>query len=155
MVDLLFATLPHQQRTSSYSFQFCQMRISVSSMFLAVVVTGCTASHHTMPRAGQHPQTFERRISVRGNFLLFLPEGAETQEKKWPLIIFLHGSGESGQDLKKVKVNGIPHFVEQQPDFPFIVVSPQSPTGFGWSPPVLNALLDEVIESLPVDTDRV
>jgi predicted peptidase len=92
---------------------------------------------------------------VNTNFLLFLPKNFGQEKQKWPLIIFLHGSGARGNDLEKVKVDGPPKIVEQQPDFPFIVVSPQAPTGTGWFPEVLNALLDELIERLPIDQDRI
>ena len=53
----------------------------------------------------------------------------KTLQKKWPLMLFLHGSGERGTDLNKVKKHGPPKIVEQKPDFPFIVVSPQCPDG--------------------------
>ncbi len=49
---------------------------------------------------------------------------------KWPLVIFLHGSGERGSDLEKVKVHGPPMLVEQGKDFPFILISPQAKKGW-------------------------
>ena len=89
------------------------------------------------------------------NYLLFLPEGYESSgEKKWPLMLFLHGAGESGNDLEKVKLHGPPKIVGHKKDFPFIVVSPQSP-GRGWNPDTLNALLDDVVAHNRVDPDRV
>jgi predicted peptidase len=52
--------------------------------------------------------------------------------KKWPIILFLHGSGESGTDPQKVLVQGVPKEIKRrQGKFEFIVVMPQS-TG-GWS----------------------
>lgn len=88
------------------------------------------------------------------DYLLFLPQGYEQSKKKWPLMLFLHGSGESGHDLAKVKAHGPPKIVETKPDFPFILVSPQSP-GRGWNPETLNGLLDEIIRTYRVDADRV
>src|SRR4051794_29760681 len=41
---------------------------------------------------------------VQLNYLLHTPP----EEGKHPLIVFLHGHGESGSDLEKVKVHGIP-----------------------------------------------
>ncbi|MDP4282601.1 MAG: prolyl oligopeptidase family serine peptidase, partial [Bacteroidota bacterium] len=89
------------------------------------------------------------------NFLLFLPENYGKVNKKWPLIIFLHGSGERGNNLELVKKHGPPKIVEKQPDFPFIVVSPQIAEYSGWSSIELNALLDDVIAHLSVDIDRI
>src|SRR5262249_25165213 len=74
-------------------------------------------------------------------------------DKAWPLLLFLHGAGESGSDLKRVKRHGPPKLIERGKDFPFIVVSPQSP-GRGWDPRTLNALLDDVAAKHKVDKDR-
>src|SRR3954453_9490248 len=49
--------------------------------------------------------SFERTIgkSVGYKYLLSLPAGYEGQaEKRWPLLLFLHGSGERGDDVWQV-----------------------------------------------------
>jgi acetyl esterase/lipase len=104
----------------------------------------------------QQEKTFEKEIAVKAkvNYLLFLPEGYAKSDKAWPLLVFLHGSGESGNDLAKVKTHGPPKIVETRKDFPFIVVSPQSP-GFGWNVDALHALVDEIVAKYRVDPDRV
>lgn len=61
-------------------------------------------------------------------YLLFLPKGYGEPGRKWPVLLFLHGAGESGNDIGRVKVHGPPKLVEQRPDdFPCIVISPQAP----------------------------
>src|SRR5687768_5072530 len=77
------------------------------------------------------------------SYLLYLPPGYEKSETKFPTIVFLHGSGETGSDLEKVKKHGPPKNVETKRDFEFIVVSPQAPVR-GWKPEQVLALLDEV-----------
>jgi predicted peptidase len=115
------------------------------------------------PVFGQPPVTpaqqekhFEKPITIKAklDYLLFLPEGYAKSDQRWPLMLFLHGAGESGSDLAKVKVHGPPKIVETNRTFPFILVSPQSP-GRGWNPDTLNALLDDVIANYRVDKDRV
>ncbi|MEH1864170.1 MAG: prolyl oligopeptidase family serine peptidase [Nostoc sp.] len=69
--------------------------------------------------------------------------------------LVLHGSGERGSYLNHVKKHGVAKVVEQQLDFPFIVISPQCPRGEYWNIERLSTLLDEVIASYPVDPDRV
>jgi predicted peptidase len=97
----------------------------------------------------------EVKVKVKLNYLLFLPEGYDPKgDTAWPLMLFLHGAGESGSDLKLVKVHGPPKIVETKKDFPFILVSPQSPQ-FGWDVEALNVLLDEVMAQHKVDPDRV
>lgn len=71
------------------------------------------------------------------------------------MILFLHGSGERGSNLDWVKRHGVARIVEEQPDFPFIAVSPQCPKGQYWSVELLMALLAEVMQSQPVDPKRV
>lgn len=106
----------------------------------------------------QQKCTFEAQITktVRLEYLLALPEGYGS-DKKWPLILFLHGAGERGGDLELVKKHGIPRIVEQKEDFPFIAVSPQCPRWSWWTAETeaLDALLDEIVSRYAVDTDRV
>lgn len=101
-------------------------------------------------------QPKQQHITLPGsyNYLLFLPEQYETQ-KQWPIILFLHGSGERGANLEDVKKHGIPKIVEERSDFPFIAISPQCPPNQEWSVPLLSILLDKVLSSYHIDQDRV
>ena len=114
------------------------------------------ASGRQAAPSAQVPKHFEGKIAltVKLDYLLFLPQGYEASAKRWPLMLFLHGSGESGSDLAKVKIHGPPRIVESKPDFPFILVSPQSPR-MGWNVETLNALLDDITQHYRVDPDRV
>jgi predicted peptidase len=110
------------------------------------------------PAAGaQQEKTFEKEINnrkVKLNYLLFLPEGYDKADKPFPMILFLHGAGETGDNLSMVKKHGPPKIVEKKKDFPFIVVSPQAPRR-GWNPEALSALLDDVVAHYKVDKDRI
>lgn len=90
------------------------------------------------------------------NYLLSLPtDYGKDKEQKWPLIVFLHGSGERGSDLEKVKIHGPPKLISKGQAFPFIVVSPQCPHDQSWSPLLLSAMLDDVIAKYSVDRERI
>jgi predicted peptidase len=94
---------------------------------------------------------------VRLDYLFSLPSAYDdTPDKKWPLILFLHGAGERGDNLDDLKVNGIPKIVEARDDVPFITVSPQCPENSLWNDHIeaLDALLIEVEETYRVDPDR-
>ena len=133
------------------------VKLSALLLLSIVLAGGCSSSRDWTLSEGQQPGKFERVVTktVGGRFLLYLPEGFNAARKRWPLMMFLHGSGERGSDLERVKVNGPPKFLGRQKDFQFIVVSPQLPENDSWSSDVLNALLDELIERLPIDTDQV
>ena len=99
---------------------------------------------------------FHKTQDLKINYLLFLPQDYEAKSgKRWPLILFLHGAGERGNDVRKVAVHGPPKYVTEHPDFPFIVVSPQCAEGQHWSNEMVLALLDEMIRRYAVDTGRV
>lgn len=97
------------------------------------------------------------------DYLLYLPEGyGRDPEKQWPLIFFLHGAGDDDNDSGFVMSFGLPEVLykkEQPENFPFIVVSPQAFPNWAWwsgdTLVILNALLDEVIDTYQVDPDRV
>ena len=93
-------------------------------------------------------------------YLLYLPKEYEPgAEKDWPLLLFLHGAGERGDDLDLVTVHGPPKRIAKEPEFaekcPFIVVSPQCLKDHYWSPAQLQLLLDEIIERYQVDEKRI
>jgi len=94
------------------------------------------------------------------HYLLFLPAdyGADP-DRRWPMIVFHHGSGQQGSDANRVKVHGPPKIVEEEPDFPFIVLSPQIPF-FGDRPvseinEAVTQLLLNVVEKQAVDERRI
>jgi len=110
---------------------------------------------------GQAPHKFNWTITknIDLKYLLYLPADYSDSKKDFPLILFLHGAGERGNDLKLVKIHGIPKIVEKQKDFPFIAVSPQCPGDKWWADPwlieALNALLEEIVDTYRVDESRV
>ncbi len=108
----------------------------------------------------QQALTFEGRLrkAVRLNYLLYLPPAYDAEPaRRWPLIAFLHGRGERGDDLALIKKHGLPRLVEERPDFPFIVVSPQCPLGTYWPHLVdtLEAWLDAVLKQVRADRRRL
>src|SRR5437868_445047 len=105
-------------------------------------------------------ESFHKTISktIGYDFIVQLPRDYDraTRDKKFPLIIFLHGSGECGHDLSKVANHGLPKLAAQLPDFPFILIAPQLPTySEWWSNESLDALLDHALAAYNVDADRV
>jgi predicted peptidase len=127
------------------------------SLLGASLVVSCRSTAPTPP-PGQSAQSFEGTISrkVAYRYLLYLPRAytADTSQR-WPLLLFLHGSGERGDDLARVKAHGPPKRLDRRDDFPFVVVSPQCPEDQRWQADALAALLDDVTRRLRIDPDRV
>ena len=99
----------------------------------------------------------QRNKALSLGYLLYLPKDYNAQDtaRKWPLMLFLHGAGERGTNVAKVAAHGPPKLAKNKQDLPFIVVSPQCPTGRRWDNETLLALLDDVIAHHRVDTGRV
>jgi len=134
-------------------------------VLMASFLMGCAQTETSemkfdvLERGGQHSKTFEKTVTktLSSNYLLFLPETYGQEQKSWPMILFLHGAGERGSNIEKVKVHGPPKIVQTQKDFPFIVVSPQCPEEDWWTTKteVLINLLDEIVAQYDVDTERI
>jgi predicted peptidase len=92
------------------------------------------------------------------NYLLYVPERVQgRRDEHFPTILFLHGLGESGKDPSTVSRHGLPPYVAQHPDFPFIVIAPQCPWNTWW--PELADELDQLLlhcgTTFPVDRRRL
>lgn len=60
------------------------------------------------------------------------PNDFKTTER-YPVVLFLHGAGERGNDNQKQLVHGNEFFIENMEEHPAIVVFPQCPTGDFWA----------------------
>ena len=108
-------------------------------------------------QAGQHSAVLARKVLLELDYLIYLPENYGKEQKAWPLVVFLHGAGERGSDLNRVKFHGPPKRVEQGSAFPFILVSPQCPTDKWWPNMIehVMALVDETAENYSIDENRI
>jgi predicted peptidase len=126
--------------------------VAASCLILLSLLVNGGFTQETASR--QQANRIRVQVPVDMNYLLYLPDGYEERES-WPLLVFLHGSGERGSDLELVKKHGPPKLIDAGRKFPFIVVSPQCPTGRTWESLPLVALLNELEQQYKVDPDRV
>lgn len=107
----------------------------------------------------QEAKKFEGKVGgkdVSISYLLALPADYESQpDRKWPVVYFLHGAGERGDDLNLVKRHGPPRMIEKGHRFDAIVVSPQCPKDQWWDIATLKALADDIDANYRVDLSRV
>ena len=124
--------------------------LRTASRLAAIILTLALCS---TVRAEQRPQTFEKQITIKLNYLLHLPDDyGKDPAKKHPVMLFLHGAGERGTDVTRVQIHGPPKLLAAGTDLPvkqFIVISPQCPPEQWWQPHELIALLDDVLEKHP------
>lgn len=74
-----------------------------------------------------------------------------------PLVLFLHGARDRGNDLNVLLKWGLPHFVDVSTSLPYFFAAPQLPLEQTWVDRESDviALLDELIASQPIDSSRV
>lgn len=68
------------------------------------------------------------------NYRVLYPENFD-ESKEYPLLLFLHGAGERGNDNNRQLAHGSSLFLkeENRKDFPAIIVFPQCPTDDYWA----------------------
>jgi len=99
-----------------------------------------------------------KKLAHIKQYLVFTPQGYDPKSaREWPLVFFLHGAGEKGNDITKVKRSAFPQLaISDGTDFPFIMISPQLAMEAGyWSPDELDVLFSEIVDTYKVDRSRV
>src|SRR6478752_85740 len=84
-------------------------------------------------------------------YALHIP--VNTKEKK-PLIIFLHGSGERGNDIEKVKVHGPFKYLKSH-ELDSYILAPQCPENEYWNEEVLYRLILKIQKENNIDANRI
>jgi len=87
--------------------------------------------------------------------IVITPAGYLDQSNtKWPLILFLHGSGEEGTNLEVIRGEAIVKGLANYHAGGFILLAPQTPVD-DWDPWLLKDLIDDTVAKYHVDTDRI
>jgi len=117
------------------------------------LLAGCASAPPTPPdglAAGE-----QRAWTLAGERMwVWLPPEYAQRRERWPLLIFLHGSGERGTELDKVKVHGPPMWAARGRAYPLVLVSPQLEDGATWEPARLHRLLLALQARLHVEPRR-
>jgi predicted peptidase len=128
----------------------------LSALFVVVAAASLGAAVKGLPPGGSL-----HRLSVRSgvidhmNYLLYVPPASQQPERGWPLILFLHGTEQRGDDPSVLEDLPILAFAEANPDFPFVAVVPQCPRDLRWSPSALKEMLDVVEKAVSINQRRV
>ncbi len=108
----------------------------------------------------------ERIEPVRNtHYLEHLPADYNSTTSSYPLLIWLHGTGEIGTNIDKVRYFGISNHIENGhnmtfqaggtgQEFSFIVMSPQL-NGSSWNAPTIKELINHAINTYRVDPARI
>ncbi len=136
---------------------------SLFALSLGLILLRCTDASSVglgaEPVAGkQVEQTFKTSDGAEVGYLLYLPESYKPGESL-PVMLFLHGRGESDGPLSVVAKWGPPQLVARGDKLPYILVSPQCPKEDNWSSPTqqtrIAELLDAIVKKFSGNKDRI
>ena len=134
----------------------------IVGILIAGFLCGCNSfKFDKNSKTGQQSGSLTKTVCVEEklDYLLYIPEDYNLTKKDYPLVLFLHGAGERGSDLEKIKVHGPPKLVASGNKFPFILISPQCPENRWWGEKLeilmLNNLVDYVAANYRVDKRRI
>ena len=96
---------------------------------------------------------FSTEIAYKKNYGYVL-QSPENKKDKKPLIVFLHGSGEKGSDLEKVKVHGPLKYAKTHPIDAYLL-APQCPDGDYWDAEALHRLVQKIVKDNNIDPARI
>jgi len=83
---------------------------------------------------------------------LHLPKDYDADETTWPLVIYLHGSGERGND--PALLSEFRH-IGRSKELPAIVAAPQCLNGSTWEPRGVVRFIEHIVASYRVDRRRI
>jgi len=122
---------------------------------LLVIINNCGfLMKYKQPKSG-----FQAKSINGTQYCLYAPSQYFSPNSKVPLMFFLHGAGERGSELEKVKMWGPPKIANEQENFPFMLVAPQCPEEDWWTDERqienLKKLVNEIISNYKIDQNRV
>ena len=117
--------------------------------------------HSAFASCSPEPHFLERKVAINGRsyaYRVWLPPHY-TKLRRWPVILFLHGSGESGDDNLRQITMALPALLARDPSrYRAVVVAPQCPMGREWTgemEQVALAALDQSMHEFRGDRHRV
>ena len=96
-------------------------------------------------------------LNDKYSYWLYVPKKLSVRNKL-PLVIFLHGRGECGDDGKGVLTYGFPKYISEGQDYDFVLIAPQLPSATcssGYYGKNVMAIIEKVINTYPIDEERI
>lgn len=128
----------------------------------AIAILACMPlfALQTVSAQVQESGFLNRAITIEGishKYQVYVPPSYQSSSR-WPVILFLHGAGERGDDGLKQAETGLGNAIRKNPtSWPTIAVFPQVPTGESWlgiASEVAIAALDATIAEFSIDESR-
>ena len=164
------ATAAAQQQTLmellSFTLRSEAGRSDVPAVQLAALAAAGPGAPGFVTRTGAGAQDeawwyrLDKKLGTLRNYpyVTVLPDGYDASVKAgktFPLLVFLHGSGQRGTDPSILNEWGPMGVLRRTGDNPFVVVAPQCPPQARWNTRLLNDLVDRLLVRYQVDRTRI
>jgi predicted peptidase len=149
------------------------MKCSIKMIVLCLFIICISSPAFTQPSRFSYEKFTHKGDTLR--YRQLFPDADPL--RKYPLVIFLHGSGERGNDNDAQLKWGVSNFAtdENMKMYPALVIAPQCPANTSWSNfsnkvnstekhllpapskpmELLRELIQQLIKTMPVDTNRI
>ncbi len=142
-------------------YRFRKSRTSYVLWIACVVIVGIRCYSDFVIYDDGTTVTVRRHSPREYDYLIHFPKGHSDFEGRRPLIVFLHGAGETGKDVSEIAKSDVFHYANDRipPDeFPFLTVSPVTPK-HGWEPAKVVHMIDDLLADprfgFRIDTNRI
>ena len=90
---------------------------------------------------------------IKINYAVMYPDNY----KDLPLIVYLHGAGERGQNLSHIYRHGLAKLVSEGKEYPAVILCPQCPAMYVWDNVVSSVkdIIDTVVKEFDIKNDRI
>lgn len=120
-------------------------------------------SNLPLDTGGTHSAKIHESTNAPFGHYIYTPSSYSADGPEFPLLIFLHGSGEKGnskdnpEKLDLVLRNGPPKLIKKElwnPSYPMIVASPQCHEG-GWNSNLIHEFIEYLVDNYKVNKKRI
>jgi hypothetical protein len=140
--------------------------LALASVGASWVSAAPTSQPSPVQTVGDHRLFYKARLNNADRnvaYSIYLPPGYTDASKRWPMIVFLVGAGEAGDDHGAIYAHGpvaeLTRNKELADKANYIVLTPQCPSGLRWDTPGLAEFVIEITNfaksAWRVDADRV
>jgi hypothetical protein len=121
-------------------------------LYFLFIITGFNLAAQTLWNDVVNIQTVG---TYNVNAVMYKPANYDPT-KKYPLVIFSHGTGEAGTDINLLYNTGLPYVLKNgyKPFFDFIMIAPQR-SSYSFPPDWLPGILKDAEKRFPIDTTRI
>ena len=126
-----------------------QKRMSLRSGLFTILLFIGSLDSQSQELRKEFSTEIKEKVSLK--YILDLPQNTSTP---LPLILFLHGAGERGEDLEKVKAHS-PFTYKDLIKEDVAILAPQCPNDVYWDTKAVYELLQHIIKNYNVDQNRI